>query len=194
MKYLLVGDTHGKLSLYNELVTTKNIPDVVVLGDLGFKKEHDWLRTYYPKHKVLFGNHDYYPYKKEDHSLGDFGMFRNAFFVRGANSIDKHLRILGEDWFGDEELSYIEMQAAIDLYEELRPSIVLSHDCPASVQRKFFGINNTSRTAQGLEIMFRIHRPKTWIFGHHHRPTRKQVKGTKFICLGELESLEINLD
>jgi predicted phosphodiesterase len=48
-----------------------------------------------------------------------------------------------------------------------------------------------SRTAQLLDAMLEIHRPQTWIFGHHHNSETLNDKGCLFRCLNELETFEL---
>lgn len=163
---------------------------VFQLGDFGFRHEHEWLKANHPNFGyVVFGNHDYIPMVEEPYSIGHFRYFPEigVFAVRGANSIDRWVRRQGFDWFPDEELSYTEMQAAIDLYEQVKPRIVLSHDCPQSIARDEFKIRDGSLTRHGLERMFEIHQPEFWAFGHHHRELQVYEQNTMFICGPEAE-------
>jgi len=137
------------------------------------------------------GNHDYYPYLDKPHILGDYGVYENMFFVRGAWSIDHYFRTLGRDLFHNEQLSYVECQQAIDLYEQIKPNIVISHDCPIEARQKLFYIYDTDITSTCLQTMLEIHRPSLWVFGHHHKSKKVSIQGTEFICLNELETLKI---
>ena len=38
----IIGDVHGKLSEYKSLLQT--IPESIALGDVGFRKEYDWIK------------------------------------------------------------------------------------------------------------------------------------------------------
>jgi Icc-related predicted phosphoesterase len=113
--------------------------------------------------------------------------------VRGAESIDKHIRIEGLDWFANEELSYSEQLEAFDEYIKVKPEIVVSHDCPQSVMEKLFGYPEKSQTRTMLEMMFQEHQPQLWVFGHHHRSKDVQINGTRFVCLNELETMTLEL-
>ena len=166
----------------------------IQLGDFGFKREHDWFIENIDSnvHKINFGNHDYYPYLNEPHSLGNYQYSDGIFTVRGAWSIDRDYRREGVDWFADEEMNYTEMMACLNYYEKIKPRIVVSHECPNTPREEFFNIWNQSNTSHILEAMFQIHQPETWIFGHHHSPRNQVINGTRFICLPELGTFIID--
>lgn len=203
MKLRVIGDVHGKISDYYELI--KNIKFSICVGDFGFKPHWDWHRdlTYITKdydHYIVPGNHDYGPYMEKEPAghfkgLGNHFHFPGLeiFTVRGANSIDKHLRVEGVDWFANEELNYEQQLAAYDAYVSHKPKIVISHDCPQSLRSEFFNIEDRSQTSIMLEHMYRAHQPKLWIFGHHHRHLEVRGGATEFICLNELEILDLDL-
>lgn len=197
MQILLIGDVHGKIGRYKQLLHKHDPAYSIQLGDFGFKKEHDWHCKYIndPRHKILFGNHDYAPYVNKPHSLGDFGSIFSGhiFTIRGADSIDRARRIEGRDWWPEEEIGFAEWDRVIEEYAKIKPRIVLSHDCPQLIREQFFGIHDASRTSQGLQACFDIHRPDLWVFGHHHRSVSDDVFGTTFRCLAELEIMEIDV-
>jgi hypothetical protein len=192
---LLIGDVHQKTEQYLELI--KNHTSSVQLGDMGFDYSHladPELKT----HRFLGGNHEDYS-QAGIHScynaLGDFGLGysggREFFFVRGAYSIDKVWRIPGVNWFEEEELDFKESNECIELYESVGGSdIILSHDCPQRLVDLIWGYEPTN-TRKLLDVLMKIRRPKLWIFGHHHKSIDGFVDGTRFICLNELETLEV---
>lgn len=188
---LIIGDVHGKLNDYQNIIEKHSSDKSIQIGDFGFKKEHDWhIENIDPeKHKILFGNHDYYPYLNKPHSLGNFAYLEedNIFCIRGAYSIDQALRLQGHSWFDNEELTYSEFQTVLDYFESVSPDIVITHDCPDSIRKKFFGIYDKSITSTGLQACLEIHQPKLWIFGHHHQSIKQTVENTEFVCLAELE-------
>lgn len=187
---LIIGDVHGKVLEYQEKVS--KYPESICVGDFGFKKQHTWhINNMSPSHKINLGNHDDPAYVNAPHSCGNFSFRDGIFTVRGADSIDKHLRTEGIDWFPNEELTYAEMQEAVDAYIAIRPSVVVTHDCPQSIRRLMFGIYDSSLTSQGLEIMLQKHQPDVWIFGHHHVSMNELVGKTSFICLAELETIKL---
>lgn len=211
---IIIGDVHGggavrflqdkkpvgmlsaerKLDVYFNIVRGLKQP-TIQLGDLGFKREHEWFlkNVDYNQHKVLFGNHDHMPLVNGPHSLGDYALLDGGIMaIRGACSIDRNIRTVGLDWFHDEELSMEKCEEVISVFEEKRPRIVLTHDCPARICREMHnGNEHKSRTNQLFDACFSRHQPELWVYGHHHFSFNTHINGTKFICLGELEILEL---
>lgn len=189
---LVIGDIHGKLSRYHNLIQNQQPSQSIQLGDFGFSREHDWFLNTMDcqRHKVLFGNHDDYTYLRRAHSLDDFTVLNDneIMAIRGGNSIDKAYRRIGIDWWPEEEMNFEEWTRCIDTYDRTRPSIVLSHECPTDPLDQMFGFTTPSNTAKGLQVLFEIHQPLLWIFGHHHKSKRKVIHGTEFVCLAEGES------
>jgi 3',5'-cyclic AMP phosphodiesterase CpdA len=199
----LIGDVHGKISDY--LNITNDIEYSIQIGDLGF--DYSGLEALNPlKHKVLAGNHDNYAkngnvfINQTPHFLGDYGVHTvpgigSFFFVRGGRSIDRNMRIEGHSWWPDEELSYSEAFKALDLYNETKPNLVLSHECPASVidfmsDNELRSTIKPSLTANLLDNMFQSHQPRMWFFGHHHKHFSTVINRTYFHCLQELETFD----
>lgn len=191
---LVIGDVHGKINEYWKLINEYNI-DSIQVGDFGFKRHHNWHLENIDssKHKINFGNHDDYTYLDKPHSLSDFTYFdkKKLMTVRGAYSIDKHLRTENLDWWANEELNYEEMQNAIDFYNLNKPKIMITHDCPQSIKESLFNIKDKSITSNGLQIMFESHQPDIWVFGHNHTSKNEVINGVRFICLKELETIII---
>jgi predicted phosphodiesterase len=198
-KYCFIGDTHGKLERYFAICEEANKEGYVTvsLGDNGFLEEYQEIgKTLDPKHNLLLqGNHDYYGTQIElPHVLGHSGMHNSEFFyVRGANSIDKAQRIEGRDWFREEELEYGQQMSCLYSYETLKPEIVISHDCPQTIRTMLFNINESSSTANLLDELLLVHRPKLWLFGHHHAHRNFMYRGTLFMCLRELQTFKLGL-
>lgn len=193
----IIGDVHGKHFEY--LHTIKGKEASVQVGDFGF--DYSVLNGVDAKsHNFIGGNHDNYDKAiNYPHYLGDFGTATvgdvSFFFVRGELSVDKHLRTPGVSWWSQEELGMGQAYAAIDMYLEVKPDIVISHGCPADIL-PFFVTNpakiNPSRTAQMLDSMWLNHRPKRWFFGHHHKSETLTVGSCVFRCLDELETVDIS--
>lgn len=197
----VIGDPHGNCNRYKEITDACDFS--ISVGDFGFKKQYHWhVNNIYAKnpfeykgHFINGGNHEYMPMMEFMPYLGHHCYFPEIelFSVRGANSIDKHLRTEGIDWFPDEELNYGQQLAAYDKYVETKPRIVISHDCPQEVMKHFFGYSETSQTRTMLQHMFEAHKPEIHIFGHHHSSRDEMINGTRFICLAELETFKIEL-
>lgn len=202
----IIGDIHGKTDEYLNLARQAEYS--IQLGDFGFNYSSlGSLDSNF--HKVLGGNHDNYE-KRDDrfiyqtpHFLGDFGTYSipgyDIFFVRGGNSIDKKERMLFYNWWPDEELSYSKSLEALDLYEATKPNFMISHECPASVipnvtnRNYYYGQELIpSMTANLLDTMLEIHKPKIWLFGHHHKNVHFYSQGTNFSCIQILDYIDFD--
>ena len=198
---ILIGDCHGRIERYLRILKEADEREepTMLLGELGFKKEHDWfqgLKLNPDRHKIVFGNHDYFPYLNKPYSMGRFKSWsepKGTFFsVAGAYSIDKQYRREGVTWFADEEMNLKEQTECLALYEKCKPAYVLTHDGPESVIDTFFNYaykfpdgNNTNKF---YDILLSYHKPKAWVFAHHHKSRDMVINGTRFICLDEMET------
>jgi hypothetical protein len=188
----IIGDVHGKYQNYLNIV--KNNEYTVQLGDYGFKYE-SLKDVNHNNHLIIGGNHDNMDkIINTAHYLGDYGYTElngiNFFYYRGAYSIDRQDRTIGINWWEQEQVTIDQFMKARELYREIKPDIVLTHDCPDEIsfmlldpnQRKYENI-----TGWALQELFNIHQPKIWRFGHYHHSWRMTVNGTDFRCLDELE-------
>lgn len=178
-----IGDVHGNIDQYLKLLDCK---ESVQVGDMGFDYS---LIPASSDHKFIMGNHDNYE-AGHINCLGDYGLHKDIFFVRGAFSVDKHCRREGIDWFSQEELSYRKMCEAIVWFEKIKPEYVVSHDCPQFLANNLWGYES-SATRKMLGAMYEIHQPKVWVFGHHHKSIDQVVGKTRFICLPELHYIDL---
>ena len=196
-----IGDVHGKFSDYLALI--QDGPPSIQIGDFGFGLTA-------PGHiappiaqmlargdRCFRGNHDN-PHiaAASPVIIPPGGLVEGVFCLGGAMSVDRHLREPGVDWWLDEELSMTELYAAMDLYEAAKPDCVATHDCPASIADAFLlrGYDSDtrhSRTRQALDSLLYIHAPQLWVFGHWHRPLDVVVGATRFVCLPELNVLDV---
>ncbi len=192
--FRIIGDVHGKHGQYHLLIRKAKF--TLQIGDFGF--DYETLSSVDPKrHRVIGGNHDNYDKVGQcPNFLGDYGIhnipeFGDIFFVRGALSVDRHIRTESLDWWPEEELSIANCYAAIALYSKVKPEFVVTHTCPITIVPHVMASSYVipSRTGQLLEEMFAIHQPKRWVFGHYHRSWSKTIDGTSFTCLNELECL-----
>jgi len=195
MKLRIIGDVHGKFKQYRK--RTRHVEYSLQVGDFGFRGEHLRHLEYRnsDKHKVLFGNHDDYAFLNKPHSMGNFGMFHNVFCIRGAYSIDQHMRTEGVSWWREEQMTYAEMLKAMDAYGEEKPNIVVTHDCPEFLYPHMGYLpEKRNNTSQFLSRIWEVHAPKLWIYGHHHISNTRMWGNTKFICLNELEYIDLDTD
>ena len=146
-----------------------------------------------------------------EHFMGHFGVWTvpecegnsDIFFVRGAQSVDRMYRIPGVSWWTDEQLTISQFEEAVQLYSEVKPDFVISHECPYVVHEAFpsflgagWGGQGVIRnhTAQALQVMWQCHQPKLWVFAHYHKPLWEEFQGTTFICLESIDYPESTLD
>jgi predicted phosphodiesterase len=198
----VIGDIHGDYLLHGKLM--RKYEKTLQLGDCGFN--YKYLDGYDPeKHKVLGGNHDNYPeLVKLPHYLGDFGSWNDVFYVRGAWSIDRHLRVEGRDIFKDlEQLSPEQGEATLVAYKAAKPDVVVTHDGPpraieAELMENSMFPNeplHPTLTGQLLGVMLEVHQPKAWLFGHWHQSKEFRIPdcGTLFKVLdcGEVTTIEV---
>lgn len=192
----IIGDVHGLVDRYWKLLHRIEGP-TVQLGDFGFRQQHLWHLAHvdHVMHRVLFGNHDYYPMLHNQHSLGNWLLEEGILYVRGARSVDRYQRTEGVDWWAAEELDHLQCTDLVDFVELSKRGsgirAVVSHDCPQSVTESVFGFSQKSRTGQVLQRVLEIAAPRLWVFGHHHESVDVQLDGTRFRGLAELEPFEL---
>lgn len=201
-KLRVIGDVHGRIRDYTKL--TKDCDYSVQIGDMGFKYAE--LDAVNPQRHVFFmGNHDRYNLEPPLHCLGDYGPMQLGnttpfYFVRGAASLDGPWRTIGLDYFpGYEEIDPIMEDDLFESYTAAAPILMLSHDAPEVAGRVIieaghglFGPNyRPSRTSSILQRCFELHKPKLWVFGHHHVAMDMVIQGVRFQCLPELAYADI---
>lgn len=211
MKTRFIGDVHGLK--YDLGILLDNIPEdvnsVVQVGDMGvgFGQDDYWHESLddmieKANGRFIRGNHDNPANCKTMKTWIPDGLVENdVMFIGGAWSIDYQWRTEGLNFWKDEELSYEELERLIDVYNLVRPSIMVTHDCPLSVSNKLFIESGNSfsnqqfktRTGMALEAMFEINKPKVWLFGHWHHNADEVIDGTRFICLDELSYADVDM-
>lgn len=200
----LIGDIHGKLHQYSEIIS--GTEESVQVGDFGFgffknNRHPDDLHKS-GKHKFIRGNHDSLKVCKNRKGWIEDGHFdekRSIMYIGGAWSIDWMHRTEGVSWWKDEELSQSELTDMYIKFTECKPRTVITHDCPEAVAYEMFikmnpySTQHQTRTARAFTEMFREHQPDRWFFGHWHQDRTIQMDGTEFTCLGELSYKDIDL-
>ncbi len=199
-----IGDVHAEFNRYMAIVNDFE-GETIQVGDfgVGFAPVPDLD----DRHGFIRGNHDNpvmcrdqnMPWSKNYIADGWYETVGSPtlFFVGGALSIDKHLRTEGLNWWRDEELSYGELIQILDDYENVKPDVMVTHDCPESIAQQLFGgtykLILPSITRYTLDVALGFHAPKLWIFGHWHQSVDVTINNTRFICLNELEYKDIEI-
>ena len=201
----IIGDVHGFVHPY--LAKIKDAECSIQLGDFGFAKEWYELEKQNinsSQHKIIPGNHEDYYGIREQYTFGkDFGDVSfnglDFFFVRGAWSIDHAWRTAGVNWWYQEEIESERLEKAIELYADIKPDVMLTHDCPGDmvdgISSIMFGAMwYPNRTTSALHRMWQIHQPKLWMFGHWHKLMASPIRNTTFVCLDELSVVNYKID
>lgn len=118
-------------------------------------------------------------------------------------------RIQGVDWWIQEAPTQSELQLFMDLLEEKKPMIVVSHDGFGAHKPLEPRINPKSGlpmnyVAQSLEKIWELssHKPRYWFYGHHHKLDYCEIEETVFACCGkhgqgwilDMDDLEIGIE
>ena len=207
-KIRFIGDVHGKYNRYKKLI--KDVPVSMQVGDMGvgFRGFSDINSITYltnppfdsmekGDHHYIRGNHDNPgACKQQKHWIPDGTVHNGVFCSGGAASIDRAWRTEGLDWWEDEELSYSDAMKVFDSYTDSKPRYVMTHDCPPSISdmlvKSKMQLGGVTTNLMGN--MFEAHKPELWIFGHWHTSFDKVVLGTRFICLNELEHIDLEIE
>jgi Icc-related predicted phosphoesterase len=170
-------------------------------GDYWHNQANELLQG---NHRFIRGNHDDPARcKSMNNYIADGTVEDDMMFVGGAWSIDYAWRTEGITWWPDEELSIEEFNRVIDIFNVVRPNIMVTHDAPMIAAQTMF-INSglamfhkpliPTRTGQALQAMYEIHQPKLWLYGHWHTTIETKIGDTTFICVGENDYIDIELD
>ncbi len=195
--FRMIGDFHEDLHKY--VLMTSQAEYSIQIGDLAIRCDALDELVDPKRHLVIGGNHDNYAtldngqtfHNQPKNYVGDFGNIElpgvpKIFYVRGGRSVDRKRRQEGVDWWPDEELTYKNMNVALAEYTQEKPDFVITHECPAflvDMVTRWKVPLSPSNTAQLLEAMWMVHKPKVWIFGHFHNDWTNDVDGTHFRCL-----------
>jgi Icc-related predicted phosphoesterase len=105
---------------------------------------------------------------------------RVVMFAGGADSIDKNQRMLGHDWWPEENITNGQLDIMLS---HDRVDIVISHTCPVSFKIKGSEGKSIDPNRHALERVMEKHKPSLWYFGHWHYHMEGKVGDTRWICL-----------
>jgi hypothetical protein len=200
MKTLVVGDVHGKFGKFKKLI--KGMDLCIQVGDFGYWpgwQSYEELQGFRIPVHFCDGNHENHDllarasnplksnlYYQPRGSILGLPDGRNALFVGGALSVDKHLRTPGHDWFPEETCCFLELP-------DVQVDVVFSHTCPEAwvpeVLKKVGGTYATDPTGYVLQEVLEKYNPELWYFGHWHVSMEGSWKGTRWKALNELEAV-----
>jgi hypothetical protein len=211
----LIGDIHGMVDDYKAYSIADFTGPTIQLGDFGIGMGqsdywHESVNTFHSEgnHRFIRGNHDNPSQCREMHGwITDGTVEGDVMFVGGAWSIDNpvappgwYRRTAGYDWWFDEECSDSQFESMFETYKTVKPRVMITHDCPASVSYNMFwgsghvsGPTYLNRTSAWFDVFFQSHQPQFWVFGHWHKTMRFKVGNTTFVCLGELDYIDVDL-
>lgn len=211
-KTRFIGDVHGKYKQYKRILKEANAEGIqtIQVGDMGvgFKRYLYGEDVFYPNppydvmvkgdHKFIRGNHDNPEVcRKHTQWISDGATINDVMFVGGALSIDAAYRTEGYTWWRDEELTYDELDQIFLKYQEFKPRVMITHECPEEVACRLSNVHKLdipSVTRQAFDNYLADHQPEIWVFGHWHTSFDQEWKGTRFICLNELETVDLDVD
>jgi hypothetical protein len=212
----LIGDIHGKVNDYSVYAIDNFKGPTIQVGDfgVGFGQSDYWhesLNDFHTRknHRFIRGNHDNpFQCKEMVGWIPDGTIEDDIMFIGGAWSIDNpvappgwYRRTAGYDWWAEEENSDEDFDRMLEDYKRVKPRIMITHDCPASVSYSMFwgsGFLNgpvyPNRTGGWFDRFFEVHQPEFWFFGHWHKSMEAKVNNTTFVCLEELDTIDVDLN
>ncbi len=200
-KLYIIGDTHWPefyFPIIDKITEEDANAKTIHVGDLNIGVDgNDFPAEWNINHRFIRGNHDNPAVcKTHPNYLGEYGYLEeyDLFYYGGAATPIWAKQRYNGDYFPDEELNFIQAQAAIDLYAEVKPRFVVTHDAPRDViQAEHPDEIIHNRTVETLQEMFQTHRPTAWFYGHHHHGKVKTMKKTTFICVAQNGFVEVKL-
>jgi predicted phosphodiesterase len=207
----LIGDVHGKYNRYKTILRESPIP-TIQLGDMGvgFFSSNGTPAENPPydlmvekSAKFIRGNHDNPAVcKRHTQYIPDGTIDGEVMFVGGGLSIDKPYRTEGYSYWLNEELSIDEFDKINEIYMQVKPKVMLTHETTEDIALAVVHENTNRRenklafpsiTRLAFQKMWQQHAPELWVFGHWHLPFDHVVNGTRFVCLPELATMDVDL-
>lgn len=214
----VVGDIHGSVNAYFDLVAINDDSThsgSIQIGDfgLGFVQSKQWHSKVDKTNlelnsRFIRGNHDKPAECRKMKSWIPDGVVEDGImFIGGAWSIDNpnappgwYRRTKNVNWWAGEECSDAQFEQFMKTYLENKPRVLITHDCPDFVAREIFWKNGIiqgeqyyHRTGEWLGKMAREYEPDFVFFGHWHHSIAQKIGKTIYVCLDELDHIDIDL-
>jgi hypothetical protein len=211
----LIGDIHGLVNDYKAYSIDNFEGPTIQIGDfgIGFGQSDYWhesIDAYHMAggHRFIRGNHDNpFVCRTMKSWIPDGTIENDVMFIGGAWSIDNpvappgwYRRTAGYDWWPEEENSDEEFERMYEEYKRVKPRVMITHDCPARISYEMFwgsgflkGPAYPNRTGEWFDRFFEAHQPEEWYFGHWHNTMTYKSGNTTFMCLGELDFVDVEL-
>lgn len=221
MRILILGDVHGNVHLLPAILRGAQeqlgIEAAIQVGDFGFQAST--IRAIpalpIPLH-AIDGNHEDHVWLQRHMRQRRLGRLPIRFHPRGSILSLGGLAIglIGGALHADRPqdcqpfpnwVTEADAQRAIDLFNRVRPAVIVSHSCPHSIGVGMHAEEMLEdRVARychaeghltgppldcgepGLTTLWNglDYRPVSWLFGHFHRWHQRTVDGCAFVCVG----------
>ena len=211
----IVGDIHGLFNDYKAHALHDFEGPHIQIGDfgVGFGQSDYWHESVdaymcASNGRFIRGNHDKPAQCHEMRSWIPDGTVQNdVMYIGGAWSIDNpnappgwYKRTANVDWWADEECSEQQFAVFADIYDLVRPRVLITHDCPHRIATEMFwssgllsGPRYNTRTGDFLQRLQDIHQPELHFFGHWHESMSYRSGRTHFQCIGILDYVDVEL-
>ncbi len=211
----LIGDIHGAVNDCKTYTIDTFDGPTIQIGDfgIGFGQGDYWLKSVSEFHELgghrfIRGNHDHPELCKTMPSyIPDGTVEGDVMFIGGAWSIDNPdappgwlKRTENYDWWSDEQCSDEEFELMFETYKRVKPRVMITHDCPAKVSYQMFwesgiirGPVYPNRTSAWFDKFIDAHQPEEWYAGHWHQTMQYKHGNTKFMCIGILDFVDVEL-
>lgn len=189
-----IADDSAGILEYNKYVQAKDTNDIPVRWIDGNHEDHELIEVMVNK-----GVKTHERYGAEHIRRGTYENRR--LYIGGADSIDKHSRVQGIDWFPGENIKMRDYYTAcenVDRWGHQTIDLLVTHEVPYSLLANIANWNSKD-TPDGhsnrmiLDDIYNRYKPKVVIHGHHHTPyigTHKHdaVHSVLHVSLGNLDN------